>query len=855
MTIGPNSKKINEAIKDINKKLIDSNKEALLGKDDIDVTTVIKNQPKVDPTKVVKSFVNSSSTDFIKKTELLSKLKDSKNKLKAINLDVFTDSPSEEMDTFFREALPKKVSAAIVYDSKSNFNVNTSFEKWATNFIFTDDIKNAYVSYDSSIMSSKSVSNKSEFSNYCTTEGLVDAEVLFSKVSDELNKYEADAENVLVISQDLLTKDTNALEEFAKAELNKDNILSHSKYVLWGDTKDSIIKVGSMEGRKKYIASQTFDDKGLLFEGEKKTIDKLRKSFRENPKRGYGVVVPNEDKDPTLKYIVPDCLKYLASETKNGKYNLKIVDKNNESVNKATMESIKAANSPVGNLTAENTHYGTYTMSEAKIETLDKDGKKVPTISLYDFNNGSSYNSGFIGDVIYQLYQSAQKNNMLSVAFGRTVNAAHKSGVSTKSEMDLQTISSASFSFGADTPFATLGIDRKLHVATCIGFTMYTKYGMETTGYISSSSETIPATTRHSMFALGRITAMGKYIHDGIYNQRPYNNNVIRALIASGPDFMSNMFDAYIVKHSDNEILEMIKLTTSPKVLEATSKKSKPEAVNGNDISSNLPITTNKMLSSKSDFVTRITSLSVPGFKKELINYSFLNQQYTVPGYMLEHDFSSALNVELDNNLDYLRLINYMAGFANSYHSAKANNDYNSIQYRPLRNRALEAQKISIVVRIVPNSMFLGAESNNYVVFEDVIFLGGGDVNFSQSSSDLVTATFKFIYKNVWLAAGGDNTTYAKLEDNNTISFGPSNIVYAPVIQQQEFSRTLESDSDSTKAFKPKWLDNESIKSKLDAKAQEKKEKKEAKKEKKLKEKELENNNKLAQEGGFEEVK
>lgn len=785
MTIGPSTKKIAESIKNINNSQKESNNASILTEQPSKAAKFIsKNTTRdVRPIKKLsaKEFNNSDGDEIITASpysSLLEKLKTAKTNLVALDKKSKQVHSEKAIDKFLRERLPSLTSISVVYDYHDKFTTEKPQEKWLFNFNFFDDPKGEYVPYDPITMSSRSFNNKSPFSEYFDDTGkFILAEAFINEAANAMSNYEADAENVLVITSADLKENPQVLSHYNDITSSLSDPLKKSKYIFWGTPVD----VKNMASTKAEWKQNTFDKLELVKEDK----DILRDSYRNNPEKGYTTFVGKNNKSNAIQ-VVPDFIKWLEYTKENNVGTHKLAKTH---IGALSADGLAAANRAVGNLTIENTTYASFKTGDTgnwETENCYKYGNVFKS-NYWDVDWGkwggpSHIGAGFIGDVIYKMYQNASNNDILSTSFGRVVNKAHRDGVSTKSELDLQTIPSYDL--------VNITIDRKLHVATCIGYTTYLKNGSRTTGYITSSSETIPASTAHNLFGIGRLASMAKIIK-AQENDRKYNNSAIQNMIASGPDFMADMFDAYIISYTvpNNSTAiakeaDIIGLATPSTVMNAfmKDKNFKP---NNEAVFDGLSSSTKSMFRTRQDFYTRVSSITIPTLEAETIEYSFLNQKYTIPGYRTQQEFQSAISFELDSGLEYMRLINRMAGFYNRYFiGGNVSKSLNQQAYRPLRTR-IDNQKIGILVKLLPGNAFYNPYDNfkRYIIFEDVLFTGGGDASFSQKGgTGITTTTFKFIYKNLALGDLPIKDPIVSVDSNGVLKH-TTEANYMPAIQ------------------------------------------------------------------------
>ena len=471
-------------------------------------------------------------------------------------------------------------------------------------------------------------------------------------------------------------------------------------------------------------------------------------------------------------------------------------------------KALTAANRSIGNLTINNTTYASYDTSSGSrpYNCVYNNGEAVFNKNAFSvdwnpWNPSSSVGEGFIGDTIYGIYKKAvggiAQGNIYATKFGRWINLGGRSGLQTKSELDLQTIAQP-FNF------LQMKLDRKLHVATIVGFPTYTKTGTKKTGYITSSQETIPDDTNHSEFAAGRLAALKKNWASLASTQYAHmNNGAIESLMKTGPDFMSNMFDMYIFSYSDEDTSQptggakkLIEFVVDPSLTNKITNKNTAIAASTKGLSSSSV----SRLSNNYDFLTRVSSISIPALKRSTLEYNFLSQTFTVPGYTNEQEFSTEFSLEVDSELEYPRLFNALAGLQTSMsyrEQPELNRIYND--YRPLRQR-LSKQKLGILVKLTPANSFINSDtftnsSKRYIVFEDVLFLGGGKVSFSNSKSGLVTMSEKFIYKNLDIFPFSSYEDWKLSANKDAYSYQPNAQMYNSQIKDNtNLNRNLYND-------------------------------------------------------------
>ena len=359
MAIGPNSKKISETIKNINVSQQDKNR-VTVSKDPNENVSRFINKKLVLPnatTKEAKPYVGTDNINTAASYEnLLHRVKATKTKLIAINEAAFDKFSDEDIDSFLSWNLPKLTSVSLVYDYKDKFVADKKFEKWASNFKFTDDPKNAYEHYDPLIMSTKGTSNKSDYSQYFTETGLAIAEAYKSKVSEALQEYSANADNILVVSAADLAENPKIINKFIEADNDTKHkvLLSRSKYVLWGNP-ESII-TSKQDKEKKSWDSIAFDGLKVYLEDDK--ADTFRSEFKSEPTKGFGTFTSNNG-EPHIEYVVPESIKFLEYNDEKKDYSLAKAH-----IGALSAAAVTAANRTLGNLTIQNTTYKSYKTGE-----------------------------------------------------------------------------------------------------------------------------------------------------------------------------------------------------------------------------------------------------------------------------------------------------------------------------------------------------------------------------------------------------------------------------------------------------------------------------------------------------------
>lgn len=395
----------------------------------------------------------------------------------------------------------------------------------------------------------------------------------------------------------------------------------------------------------------------------------------------------------------------------------------------------------------------------------------------YSSNKGSHN----ISEVLYTLYKSGNNSGDNSSDFGlsgrgllgsdsqispgfdkwtnNTASQLTAGGLNSKSTIGLVT----DYLFDFKKFYRTRG--NKLRAATVIGYRNYTASGRGTTSYLSISTEVLPGGSELEpkyRFSYGRGQALKKRMSDGSISRRTTNNYAIQAIYDSGPDFMANMFDMCIFSYKRGEIpsvMKAVKLATFNIGPNTPYKASDGKNASASSFKQGIPSSQEDTLSATvSDFFTRVQNITIPEMKSSTIELKVLGQTLTKPIALMENDFSSSFTIEQDTGLEYMRLFNRLAGLSlmmkiNGEEVAGYTSNYG--HYNNLfANRANGGNlsegtgnfAIAVKLRTMHNAFI---PYNNYIVFEDVKFLGGGQVNFKAGGSGLATFTQKFIYKNV----------------------------------------------------------------------------------------------------------
>jgi hypothetical protein len=306
----------------------------------------------------------------------------------------------------------------------------------------------------------------------------------------------------------------------------------------------------------------------------------------------------------------------------------------------------------------------------------------------------------------------------------------------------------------------------KLRAATVIGYRNYNASGRGITSYISVSPEVLPGKDEYEAkfgFSYGRGQALKKRMSDGTLGGKHTSNNyAIQAIYDSGPDFMANMFDMCIFAYKRGEVPSVskaVKLATFNIGPNTPYKAADGTKVSSSQFKKGIPASQEDTLSlTESDFFTRVQNITIPEMKSSTIELKVLGQTLTKPIALMENDFTSSFTVEQDTGLEYMRLFNRLAGLSLMMEiDGQKPEDYTSNygHYNNLfANRANSGNlkdgngnfAIAVKLRTMHNAFI---PYNNYIVFEDVKFLGGGQVNFKAGNAGLATFTQKFIYKNV----------------------------------------------------------------------------------------------------------
>ena len=396
----------------------------------------------------------------------------------------------------------------------------------------------------------------------------------------------------------------------------------------------------------------------------------------------------------------------------------------------------------------------------------------------YSSNKGSHN----ISEVLYSLYKSGSDSGDNSSDFGlskggllgsdsqispgfdkwtnNTATQPTAGGLNSKSTIGLVT----DYLFDFKKFYYTRG--NKLRAATVIGYRNYNASGRGTTSYLSISPEVLPGGSELEDkygFSYGRGQALKKRMKDGTLGGKHTSNNyAIQAIYDSGPDFMANMFDMCIFAYKRGEVPSVkkaVKLATFNIGPNTPYKAADGAKVLASQFKKDIPASQEDTLSlTESDFFTRVQNITIPEMKSSTIELKVLGQTLTKPIALMENDFTSSFTIEQDTGLEYMRLFNRLAGLSLMMEiDGQKPKDYTSNygHYNNLfANRANSGNlkdgngnfAIAVKLRTMHNAFI---PYSNYIVFEDVKFLGGGQVNFKAGNAGLTTFTQKFIYKNV----------------------------------------------------------------------------------------------------------
>lgn len=428
------------------------------------------------------------------------------------------------------------------------------------------------------------------------------------------------------------------------------------------------------------------------------------------------------------------------------------------------INSVTAALHPMSNLTAAET-------------LADRDDIEDNVLDINKWWYKSSSNSSNISEAIYSIYNKGSlienKELLADVSPGfdkwSRITSTQPYAGSLNSKSTIGLVQDILFNFKNGYSFP----GNKLKAATVIGYKNYNISGRKTTSYISSNESIIPVGEEqdYSKFASGRLAAAKNNIGDEvIMSTHTANNHAIQAMLSSGPDFMANMFDVCIFQYDDatasgdnKPASALFNFMTAPN---AYYNESFP--ITG-IIDKAIPLTTKRMMSTKEDFFTRVQSISIPELKGETGEFNYLNQTIKYIKPSLDTSFESQLVIEQDADLEYMRLFNRLAGlsFKTKIESnSRTSGEYKSFNwddttrggipknknFAPNRANAGKIQNhagyFGIAIKLKPVGIY-NTSNDRIIVYEDVKFLGGGDISFKQSNPGLVTYTQKFIYKNV----------------------------------------------------------------------------------------------------------
>ena len=448
--------------------------------------------------------------------------------------------------------------------------------------------------------------------------------------------------------------------------------------------------------------------------------------------------------------------------------------------------------SSIGNLNAAHTLAGSAEIK--KYQSL-----KNTSNWYYLHSNRSNAN---ISEVIYAMYRGrdftqsaiAGAKEQTTPSFDRwtdiTGSQLQVGTQNTKSKLGLE----ADLNFdinNAKNGLTTSG--NKLKVATVIAYRNYNSYGIVFTSTMSSNETIVPSNTGQHKFADGRIKSVQRRIKDSSITASTPNNYAVSAIINSGPDFMSNLFDMTIFTYKLTRVgasankpridEKLISFVIGPNI-----NKENYESYKNSGIIKGVSKSTSHTLSKSKDFLTRVSSITIPSFLGSSVDTKFLTSTIKSAAPMLDTDGSSTFVLEHDSDLEYMRLFNRLAGLSLYERQVGVSDRFpltrgaNPVgNFAPNRGNGGKLSQHSgyfgIVVKLHPQNLqyYKGekepepAGKERYIVFEAVKFLGGGEASFKAGNPSLATFTQKFVYKNVNICSFSlSNTDSQGNESTNT---------------------------------------------------------------------------------------
>lgn len=595
------------------------------------------------------------------------------------------------------------------------------------------------------------------------------------------DQWEANFELYESVSADYAKFDDSKNKSDSNPEINRLNTFANpGKVKKPEELKNAVVKAILYVSKSEYVSGQE-DKNGLeLYKATYPEIPEDDTTDNNDRRKLYFIA-----RSMTDALSEEDYKKFLDGYNNNDtfkSYAEKIVDRTHvDTISDNDTEYRRVVNSGIAALHKMGNLSGADVLSD-KAQELENIWDNSGGNWWYSSNKGSHN----ISEVIYSLYKSGSSSgdnssdfslsggglfgsdSQISPGFDKWSNNGVASqltagGLNSKSTIGLVT----DYLFDFKKFYSTRG--NKLRAATVIGYRNYGSSGRGKTSYISVSPEVLPGGSELEDkfgFSYGRGQALKKKMTDGSLSKHTSNNYAIQAIYDAGPDFMANMFDMCIFSYKrgeDVQVKNVEKLATfniGPNIPYKAADGTKESAT---QFTKDIPTSQTETLSAtESDFSTRVQNITIPEMKSSTVELKVLGQTLLKPVSLLENDFTSSFTIEQDTGLEYMRLFNRLAGLSLMMQIDGKNPEgytsnyghYNNLLANRSNSGTLSAGTgnfaIAIKLRTMHNAFI---PYNNYIVFEDVKFLGGGQVNFKSGSAGLTTFTQKFIYKNVGVMA------------------------------------------------------------------------------------------------------
>ncbi len=268
-----------------------------------------------------------------------------------------------------------------------------------------------------------------------------------------------------------------------------------------------------------------------------------------------------------------------------------------------------------------------------------------------------------------------------------------------------------------------------------------------------------------------------------MYSDQDFENFSLQSIVGTGPDAFGHMFDCYILLYDPNNQAE------SERLLNLLNIK-------GNDaenVYSGNTSNSDTTEDSYSLFGVNILSIKVPPRTLSTERIDYANMSIEIPGVNQIFDNTSEISFRLDENLYILNTMDFLSNTNAIYERKPISAVFSTMTRGANGVSSLRSRKCDIIVRrscfhkpafgiyedyyiddytwTAPASKEQYEEMTDdtwqdgptdqtkyqmsqYFIFDDVRFYGGEDLKLNRSSSEPLSMTYKFTFKNLRYQAG-----------------------------------------------------------------------------------------------------